>query len=84
MSKRLPRSALIRLRLPQASASSQGGTASIALGSLASGTVVDYFSIASTMHFGGLLTVLSLLVITTFGTRHASLKHMLDKHPARC
>ncbi|MFM0168408.1 MFS transporter [Paraburkholderia sediminicola] len=52
---------------------------SIALGSLAGGAVVDHLSIASTMHFGGLLAVLSLLVIMTFSTRHASLKHVLDK-----
>ncbi|PRY08028.1 hypothetical protein B0G73_103121 [Paraburkholderia sp. BL25I1N1] len=51
----------------------------IALGSLASGTVVDHFRIASTMHFGGLTAVLSLLVIMTFSTRRASLKDVLDK-----
>jgi predicted MFS family arabinose efflux permease len=52
---------------------------SIALGSLAGGAVVDHLSIASTMHFGGLLAVLSMLVIMTFSTRHASLRDVLDK-----
>jgi predicted MFS family arabinose efflux permease len=52
---------------------------SIALGSLAGGAVVDHFSIASTMHFGGLLAVLSMLAIMTFSTRHASLKDVLVK-----
>ncbi|WP_199730167.1 hypothetical protein [Paraburkholderia sp. BL17N1] len=51
----------------------------IALGALASGAVVHHLSVASTMHFGGLLAVLSLLVIMTFSTRHASLKDVLDK-----
>lgn len=52
---------------------------SIALGSLAGGAVVDHLSIAATMHVGGLLAVLSMLVIMTFSTRHASLKDVLDK-----
>ncbi|WP_208328505.1 hypothetical protein [Paraburkholderia sp. BL6665CI2N2] len=47
--------------------------------SLAGGAVVDHLSIASMTHFGGLLAMLSLLVIMTFSTRHASLKHVLDK-----
>ena len=52
---------------------------SIALGSLAGGAVVDHHGIASTMHLGGVLAVLSMIVILTFGTRHTSLKDALGK-----
>jgi predicted MFS family arabinose efflux permease len=52
---------------------------SIALGSLAGGAVVDHLGIASTMHLGGVLAVLSMIVILTFGTRHTSLKDALGK-----
>jgi predicted MFS family arabinose efflux permease len=46
---------------------------------LVGGAVVDHLSIASTMQLGGVLAVLSMLVVLTFGTRHASLKDVLGK-----
>lgn len=52
---------------------------SIALGSLVGGTVVDHLSVASTMRVGGMLAVLSMIVMMTFVTRRAGLKDLLGK-----
>ncbi|CAG4919957.1 MFS transporter [Paraburkholderia saeva] len=49
----------------------------IALGSLSGGAVVDHLGIPSTMHLGGLLAAVSLLVIVSFNTRRAPLKDVL-------
>jgi predicted MFS family arabinose efflux permease len=51
----------------------------IALGSFTGGEVVDHLGIPSTMHLGAVLAALSLLVILSFGTRHATLKEVLEK-----
>ncbi|HZZ12539.1 MAG TPA: MFS transporter [Paraburkholderia sp.] len=51
----------------------------IALGSLSGGAVVDHLGVASTMRFGALLAALSLLVIMSFGTRHATLRSVLEQ-----
>ena len=51
----------------------------IALGSLGGGAVVDHIGIAAAMEAGGLLALLSLVVILTFRTHGIALKTLLQR-----